>query len=297
MEHLLKLFNSAETALFSQRKRSFCVILMSDSSLPKDFISAVQKLAGPTGTGLEDSWDIDEGEIDGRLQSLLKDTREKESILLGLEIFKILKRDRVSEVHILLDDVQQFLLNYPYMHLLFNSPAPSPMSIVDKPALNKKAKIKIAYNYPQDILNGRMFLGNFNQAEQYNIIKDLGVTHVVNATLECKNLHENQGIKYSKLSVLDEADKPISELFEDAYSFIENALSSDPKNKVLIHCAQGKSRSATIVIMFLMKKLKWSFDQAHSYVKKKRSYIDPNDGFVKQLKEFEKGGCEFTKVI
>jgi protein-tyrosine phosphatase len=64
-----------------------------------------------------------------------------------------------------------------------------------------------------------------------------------------------------KLDILDEDDKAISKYFQTSYKFIKNAIEEDPKNCVLVHCAQGKSRSATIVIMFLMREFFWSFEK------------------------------------
>ena len=49
--------------------------------------------------------------------------------------------------------------------------------------------------------------------------------------------------------------------FEESYIFIENALKKE-NNRVFVHCAAGVSRSATIVIACLMKKNKWTFQDA-----------------------------------
>ena len=75
------------------------------------------------------------------------------------------------------------------------------------------------------------------------------------------------GIKYLKISILDESDKEIHNYFKEAYDFIHDALSEDSNNNVLIHCAMGKSRSATITIMFLMKRFSWNFEKVfiHSF--------------------------------
>lgn len=58
-------------------------------------------------------------------------------------------------------------------------------------------------------------------------------------------------------------------------------------NNVLIHCAQGISRSATVVIGYLMKYNKMSYSDAYQYVKAARSCIDPNPSFIEQLKRYE----------
>ena len=56
---------------------------------------------------------------------------------------------------------------------------------------------------------------------------------------------------------------------------------------VLVHCNAGVSRSATVVIAFLMKEKNFSFQEAFHHVKKRRPCIRPNEGFVKQLQLLE----------
>lgn len=50
--------------------------------------------------------------------------------------------------------------------------------------------------------------------------------------------------------------------------------------KVLVHCHRGVSRSATIVIMYLMRKFKLTLRDAYKLVKSRRDKIDPNAGFI-----------------
>jgi protein-tyrosine phosphatase len=68
--------------------------------------------------------------------------------------------------------------------------------------------------------------------------------------------------------------------------FIEKARKD---GNILVHCHGGISRSSTIIIAFLMKKMKKSFMEAYSYVKQIKKDIKPNDGFIQLLIEFEKG--------
>ena len=53
--------------------------------------------------------------------------------------------------------------------------------------------------------------------------------------------------------------------------------------KVIVNCFAGVSRSATIVISYIMYKNKLSVQEAIEFVKTKRSIINPNYGFVCQL--------------
>jgi hypothetical protein len=50
---------------------------------------------------------------------------------------------------------------------------------------------------------------------------------------------------------------------------------------------KGNSRSACVVIGYLMWKKSLSFADAMSLVRQKRGFIDPNLGFVGQLMDFD----------
>lgn len=51
---------------------------------------------------------------------------------------------------------------------------------------------------------------------------------------------------------------------------------------------QGISRSAAVVIAYLVREHGMTYDQAFAFVKSKRACIKPNSGFVACLKDWEK---------
>ena len=66
--------------------------------------------------------------------------------------------------------------------------------------------------------------------------------------------------------------------------------------KVLVHCKMGISRSAATVTAFAMKEYQMSLKEALAHVKERRSVVNPNDGFVAQLRDYEgilKARCVF----
>ena len=65
--------------------------------------------------------------------------------------------------------------------------------------------------------------------------------------------------------------------------FVESALK---EGNALIFCAQGKSRSASAAISFLMAKKRASVEEILREVKQKRSLVDPNTNFLSQLKKY-----------
>lgn len=83
---------------------------------------------------------------------------------------------------------------------------------------------------------------------------------------------------------MDEANLQIH--FDECIEFIEESLKKN--ENILVHCAAGVSRSASIVIAYIMKTKKLKFEEAFNLVKSKRSIICPNRGFRSQLMDFEK---------
>ena len=81
-------------------------------------------------------------------------------------------------------------------------------------------------------------------------------------------------------------------------SFISSKFEKHPNGHVLlVHCRKGMSRSATLVLMFIMKKFKVTLESALSYIKERREIVDPNSGFIKQLEDFEKKHYSLLKSI
>ncbi len=66
-----------------------------------------------------------------------------------------------------------------------------------------------------------------------------------------------------------------------------------------MHCAAGRSRSATLIIAYLMKSRRMSLRDAIYVVRLARPMIKPNLGFFQQLCRFEKDllgskSCDIT---
>ena len=68
--------------------------------------------------------------------------------------------------------------------------------------------------------------------------------------------------------------------------FIRGIIDNNQDKNILIHCNEGQSRSASVIIFYLMTKYKLSFDQSRDYIKKIKSDILPNDAFEQVLRTF-----------
>ena len=56
---------------------------------------------------------------------------------------------------------------------------------------------------------------------------------------------------------------------------------------VLIHCAGGRSRSATITIAYVMKQYGKTYAEAFAQVKARRSFVWPNPQITQDLRAYE----------
>jgi len=92
------------------------------------------------------------------------------------------------------------------------------------------------------------------------------------------------GVNYSELALRDEESEDIFEKLRPAADWIENALQGG--GQILVNCYAGTSRSATVVLAFIITHRGLSLKEALVAVKTRRD-IRPNDGFLRQLLLYE----------
>jgi hypothetical protein len=138
-------------------------------------------------------------------------------------------------------------------------------------------------NSIDNIIDG-LYLSGDGAATNKQILDSKRITHILNATTNVENKFEPD-IIYKNFPIYDLETQIID--FQSSFEFIEDAL-KQAENKVLVHCNQGVSRSASIVIGYLLKKRIFNtYNEAYNYVKAKRVKIMPNNGFKRQLFELE----------
>ncbi|XP_061197327.1 dual specificity protein phosphatase 3-like [Saccostrea echinata] len=133
-----------------------------------------------------------------------------------------------------------------------------------------------------------IIIANGDYARNKEELKRIGITHVVNCAKGLKygqfdtspSYFKDAGIRFLGIQANDVITFDMSKHFEKAANFIDEALAKG--GKVFVHCNKGISRSASIVLAFLMIKRGMNFMTAVRTVRSKREVL-PNDGFLKQL--------------
>ena len=142
-------------------------------------------------------------------------------------------------------------------------------------------------DYPNQIIDNKLFLGNIKHATNDEILTNLNITHIVNVTgIDYDNEITKHKQRYIQIQINDHYYEQIDTHFDKVHQFIQEALNTEG-NKLLIHCRAGVSRSATMIISYLIKIQKLNLKDALNLVKSKRSKIQPNDGFMQQLKMYQ----------
>merc|ERR1719461_922244 len=119
-----------------------------------------------------------------------------------------------------------------------------------------------------------VFLGSEKAACNKDLLTRNKITNILCIGWELRKPHENffEYLYYG--NILDAAEQELIHLFEECHKFMENALIEN-RGKILVHCQLGVSRSATIIISYLMRLNNWRFQEAYEWAKFRRQYVDP----------------------
>jgi len=144
-------------------------------------------------------------------------------------------------------------------------------------------------NFRADYITKNIYLGDYESSLQFSHLQQNNITHVVavlNSVVLPPSAALSSNYKYLVIKAEDKYSENMIDTFPFVYDFIKNATENN--STVLVHCAKGASRSATLVIAYLMKERQISFMEAYNIVRKARSVVLPNKGFLAQLKKFNK---------
>nr|CAD7423785.1 unnamed protein product [Timema monikensis] len=156
----------------------------------------------------------------------------------------------------------------------------------------------------QEIIPG-LFLGPYSSAMRSKLeqLTRLGITHIVcvRQDIESHFIRPNfpdkfklvvaaleisfARLRYLTLNIADTVTENIIQHFSKMRQFVDESLATG--GKTLVHGNAGISRSAALVLAYIMEKYGLTCKEAFSLVQQRRFCINPNEGFIAQLSEFE----------
>jgi hypothetical protein len=171
-----------------------------------------------------------------------------------------------------------------------------------------------------------IYLGNAYNASNYATISKYNIAYIVNVSKEIKNYYEQENksidfyddinnveiknvpihaismpfdtsisiygggsgnIKYLRVPIYDDCTYHITDYIKEAIEFIDNAYSTNRNDgNVLVHCYMGSSRSASIVLAYLIYKYNYSLSDALLFLKDKRNIVNINVNFIDDIKTY-----------
>ncbi|KAK0154326.1 Dual specificity protein phosphatase 26 [Merluccius polli] len=142
---------------------------------------------------------------------------------------------------------------------------------------------KTACNHADEVWP-RLYIGDQDIASDRRELAKLGITHILNCAQSKwrsgAEYYAGMNITYQGIEAHDSPSFDMSVNFYPSAEFIHKALCSG--GKVLVHCTVGVSRSATLVLAYLMIRHNLTLVDAIRTVKDHRG-VTPNRGFLRQL--------------
>ena len=177
--------------------------------------------------------------------------------------------------------------------MLLNAPAFCLQTVEQhaEPDSSKLAPVNAAACEVMSEIRDGLFLGSWRDAADSALLKQHGITHVLNVAKEVPSsiteleAIESSDFTHKTIPLMDCHSEDIAKHFSDAYQFISEARAASLR--VLVHCRRGISRSPAIVVSYLMQEEGMRFDEAFHVVKQRRACVSLNLAFRELLEEYK----------
>lgn len=134
-----------------------------------------------------------------------------------------------------------------------------------------------------NIIPGKLWLGDLSGAYNYEWLKQQGITHIVSVL----NFPRDQvqiypeDFQYLYINKADNTQTNLLDVWPQTNAFIDAAIQQG--GKVYVHCKFGRSRSVATVAAYLICKYNMNVSQVLIYIRNRREQASPNQFFVFQL--------------
>eukprot|EP00794_Sanderia_malayensis_P018191 gene18191-20005_t len=134
-----------------------------------------------------------------------------------------------------------------------------------------------------EVLPG-LFIGSQDAATNFSELQRHGIQFILNVAVGVAPVNYDE-ITSKIMPIYDLPEFDIKGCFEEAVDYIKDSLKHA---SVLVHCNAGISRSGAVVAAYLIREARMPLDQALTVIRAARSVVKPNDGFMEQLRSYER---------
>ena len=145
---------------------------------------------------------------------------------------------------------------------------------------------RAAHRYPAEIVPGQLYLGDWQHAEDSDALDHLNIMAVLTIHQRPHDLRVSRQRTQLCITQDDTDTEAILPHISTAIDFIDKAKAKGVAT--LVHCGAGISRSATLVIGYLMTHNNWTLNTALTHCTNARPVARPNGGFMKALGTLER---------
>lgn len=130
-----------------------------------------------------------------------------------------------------------------------------------------------------------VYFGGHSIAQNYDILHECKITHILNCVgFECPE-YFTKDFHYKTLWLQDHPSEDITSILYNVFDYFEDVR--EKNGRIFVHCIEGVSRSASLVIAYLIWHEHQSYEEIIEKVKAIRCVVSPNMGFAFQLLQWQ----------
>ena len=142
-------------------------------------------------------------------------------------------------------------------------------------ALARRRAMASGEIWADEIVDAKLWLGAGRDAENLPQLRAHAITHVLNVADDVPNFHEAEpDLTYICLNVRDFGGGS-RHAYPSAVEFVRDAWAGTGGGRVLVHCANGSNRSATVTIAVCMELLGLTLSESWALVCERRKAAAP----------------------